>query len=125
MCIFDFFLGENFENLFFSIMILKRKWGIISQLPQHFMSHFSIVFIFSEFDCLLDVSLLPKVQTFVTTPFQTTGGGIFTHIIRHGIFKLELHTETRNSRFSLYFTRLTRKFFKRAYRQSFVHTRLF
>ena len=62
-------------------------WGIISQLTQHVMSHFSIVFIFSEFVCLLDVSLLPKVQTFVTTPFQTTGGGIFTHNVRHGFSK--------------------------------------
>ena len=66
-------------------------WGIISQLPQHFMSRVSIVFIFLEFVCLVDGSLPPKVQTFFTTPFQTTRGGIFTHNVRHGIFKW--HTE--------------------------------
>ena len=54
---------------------------------KHFMSRVSIVFLSLEFDCLLDGSLLPKVETFVSTPFQTTGGGIFTHKVRHGIFK--------------------------------------
>ena len=53
----------------------------------YFMSRVSIVFIFSEFVYLLDGSLLPNVQIFVTTPFQTTAGGIFTHNVRHGIFK--------------------------------------
>ena len=85
---FDCFLAllsfriHDVVGLLFKIGI----WDIISQLPQHFMSHFSIVSIFSEFVCLLDVSLLPKVQTFVTTPFQITGGGIFTHNVHHGIF---------------------------------------
>ena len=54
---------------------------------QTFYVIFFIVFIFSEFVSLLDVSLLPKVQTFVTTPFRTTEGGIFTHNGCHGIFK--------------------------------------
>ena len=76
------------ENL--TLEKYTRLWGIIYQLPQHFMSYFSIIFIFSEFvycNVKKNVSLLPKVQTFVTTPFQTTGGGNFTHNVRHGIFK--------------------------------------
>ena len=44
-----------------------------------YVTFFDRVFIFSEFVCLLDGSLPPKLQKFVTTPFQTTGGGIFTH----------------------------------------------
>ena len=66
-----------------------RIWGIISQLPQHFMSRPSIVFIFLEFLCTFNGSLAPKVQAFVTTPFQTTGSGISTHNVRHGIFKCQ------------------------------------
>ena len=51
------------------------------------MSRVSIVFIFSEFVCLLDGSLPPKEQIFVTTPFQATGGGIFTHNVHRDILK--------------------------------------
>ena len=62
-------------------------WGIISQLPQHFKSYLSIAFIFAEFVCLLDDSLPPNLQDFVTIPFQTTAGKIFTPVVHTDIFK--------------------------------------
>ena len=45
---------------------------IISQLLQHLKSNVSIAFIIPEFVCLLDSSLTPNSQTFVTISSQTT-----------------------------------------------------